>query len=85
MDPPATEGAFNVRYQEAAAEQSALSALVAPVCADITCQATVETDAAAAVAVAKDEAAAVAAAVAEDKGSSGGQRRSMSGGRRRRR
>ena len=43
--PPATEGAFNVRHQEAAAEESALSSLVAPVCANQACQVTVSADA----------------------------------------
>jgi hypothetical protein len=42
--PPATEGAFNVRHQEAAAEESALSSLVAPVCANQACQVTVVAD-----------------------------------------
>ena len=44
-EPPATMGAYNVRHQEATNEDSALSNLVAPVCGDVTCQATVVTDA----------------------------------------
>lgn len=45
-EPPATTGVFTVRHQEATMEsESALSNLVAPVCADVTCQVTVVTDA----------------------------------------
>jgi len=44
-EPPATMGAYNVRHQEATNEDSVLSNLVAPVCGDVTCQATVVTDA----------------------------------------
>lgn len=43
--PPATQGVFTVRHQEATQEESALSNMVAPVCADATCFATVVTDA----------------------------------------
>ncbi len=42
---PATEGAFNVRHQESTAENSALSTMVAPVCADSQCRAIFVTDA----------------------------------------
>jgi hypothetical protein len=43
--PPATEGAFNVRHQEATQEESALSNLSQPVCGNQTCRAVVMTDA----------------------------------------
>ncbi|MEC7520628.1 MAG: hypothetical protein VYE22_12215 [Myxococcota bacterium] len=42
---PATEGAFTVRHQEAVEPESALSALVQPVCGNQACQATVVADA----------------------------------------
>ena len=43
---PATEGAFTVRFQEStAADGSAISNMVAPVCADRQCQAIFLTDA----------------------------------------
>lgn len=45
---PATEGAFTVRHQESTSAESALSAMVAPVCADRACQAIFITDATAA-------------------------------------
>ncbi len=44
-EPPATEGAFNVRHQESTSENSALSTMVAPVCADSQCRAIFITDA----------------------------------------
>lgn len=43
--PPATAGVFTVRHQESVEDESSLSALVAPVCADVSCFATVVTDA----------------------------------------
>lgn len=43
--PPATEGAFTVRHQEATQEESALSNLTQPVCGNQACQAIVVTDA----------------------------------------
>lgn len=45
--PPATEGAFNVRHQEATQAESALSNLSQPVCGNQACQAVVLTDASA--------------------------------------
>lgn len=42
---PATEGAFTVRHQESVDPESALSALVQPVCGNQGCQAVVEADA----------------------------------------
>lgn len=45
LSPPATTGAFNVRHQEATAEDSALSSFSQLVCGSTQCQATVVTDA----------------------------------------
>lgn len=45
LSPPATTGAFNVRHQEATADDSALSSFVQPVCGNTGCNASVETDA----------------------------------------
>ncbi|MCA9609989.1 MAG: hypothetical protein KC619_30545 [Myxococcales bacterium] len=42
---PATEGAFTVRHQESTEEESAISTMVAPVCADSQCHAVFVTDA----------------------------------------
>lgn len=45
--PPATMGAFTLRHQESVQADSALSAMVAPVCANQACRAIVDTDASA--------------------------------------